>query len=198
MNILVIYAHPQNKNCFNHELSQTVKKSADKNGHMIEIRDLYHLEFNPVLSQKELVEPLASSDVVLEQEFIRQADMLVFIYPLWWGGMPAIMHGYLDRVFSYGFAYTSGSNGSVGLLTDKRVVVINTIGSSLQQYQQNGMIDALEIISNAGIFNFCGTSVEKFFHFAGISSVGGEERAQMLISLQDFFDQLGCATAKET
>lgn len=187
MNILIVYAHPQNPSSFNQQICNTIKTSAVQAGNAVEVRDLYALEFNPVLSAAELSAKQAPAEVIAEQEFICWADMLVFVYPLWWGGMPAIMHGYLDRIFSYGFAYTSGNNGSVGLLGDKRIVLINTIGANLQHYQQNGMINALETIANPGIFNFCGTKVEKFFHFAGIPSSSLESRQQMLADLQRFF-----------
>ena len=121
MNILIIYAHPQSPNSFNHAICETIKNSVEQAGHMVKVRDLYALEFNPVLSAVELSVKNAPVEVLIEQNFIHWADMLVFVYPLWWGGMPAIMHGYLDRVFSYGFAYTSGANGSVGLLNNKRI-----------------------------------------------------------------------------
>ncbi len=186
MNILIIYAHPQNPSSFNQQICATVKTSAGQAGHAIEVRDLYALEFNPVLAAAELSAKQPSADVLTEQEFIHWADMLVFIYPLWWGGMPAIMHGYLDRIFSYGFAYTSGTNGSVGLLGNKRIVLVNTIGARLEHYQQNGMINALETIANPGIFNFCGTSVEKFFHFTAIHSATPIERQQMLVELHEY------------
>jgi NAD(P)H dehydrogenase (quinone) len=104
--------------------------------------------------------------------------------------MPAIMRGYLDRVFSYGFAYTAGKNGTLGLFNHKRVVMVNTIGASSAQYSANGMLSALETIANPGIFNFCGTKVERFFHLAGIPSSSAAERQQMLADVHDFFRNL--------
>jgi NAD(P)H dehydrogenase (quinone) len=110
MNVLVIYAHPY-KQSFNHAIKETIVESVALGSNLVEVRDLYVLNFNPVLRAEELANSFNSGtvldDVAVEQEFIRWADMVVFVYPLWWAGMPAILRGYLDRVLSFGFAYLS-------------------------------------------------------------------------------------------
>lgn len=190
MNILVIYAHPSEKS-FNAVIKNALETAAINAGHDVHVRDLYQLNFNPVLSLAEL-RGAVPDDVVTEQNFIRQADMLVFVYPLWWAGMPAIMHGYMDRIFSYGFAYKANSDGTtLGLFNDKRVVLVNTIGCSADEYRENGMFQALETIGNRGIFNFCGTEVERFFHFAGIPGYTSEEERDIMVTeLTNYFTTL--------
>lgn len=190
MNILVVYAHPSEKS-FNAVLKDAITSSASASGHNVEVRDLYQLNFNPVLSMAEF-RGTVPADVTTEQDFIRQADMLVFVYPLWWAGMPAIMHGYMDRIFSYGFAYKANKDGTTsGLFNDKRIVLVNTIGCSREEYSNNGMFTALETIGNRGIFNFCGTEVERFFHFAGIPGyTSEEERNAMANELATYFREL--------
>ncbi|MBX9868053.1 MAG: NAD(P)H-dependent oxidoreductase [Burkholderiales bacterium] len=193
MNILVIYAHPYNQS-FNHAIKETIVMSANSTGNLVEVRDLYALDFDPVLCAEELVNSFKGNpvlaDVAIEQNYIRWADMVVFVYPLWWAGMPAILRGYLDRVLSFGFAYTADENGTTGLLGNKQIVMINTIGATQQDYEANGMLKALETIANPGIFNFCGTAVKKYFQFCAIPSSTPEERQMILSEVSEFFQSL--------
>ena len=62
------------------------------------------------------------------------------------GGMPAIARGYLDRVFSHGFAYLNTDKGPLGLLNKKRIIIINTVGATEQEYRNNTMTEALELV----------------------------------------------------
>ena len=193
MNILVIYAHPYNQS-FNHAIKETIVMSANSTGNLVEVRDLYALDFDPVLRAEELVNSFKGNpvlaDVAIEQNYIRWADMVVFVYPLWWAGMPAILRGYLDRVLSFGFAYTADENGTTGLLGDKQIIMINTIGATQHDYEANGMLKALETIANPGIFNFCGTAVKKYFQFCAIPSSTPEERQKILSEVSEFFQSL--------
>lgn len=193
MNILVIYAHPYNQS-FNHAIKETIVMSANSTGNLVEVRDLYALDFDPVLRAEELVNSFKGNpvlaDVAIEQNYIRWADMVVFVYPLWWAGMPAILRGYLDRVLSFGFAYAADENGTTGLLGDKQIVMINTIGATQQDYEANGMLKALETIANPGIFNFCGTAVKKYFQFCAIPFSTPEERQKILSEVSEFFQSL--------
>lgn len=192
MNILIIYAHPSTTS-LNYAIKNTIHDTLHLAGHNVVIRDLYALNFNPVLTSDELNMTFIGNqahDVIIEHEFIVKADKIIFIFPLWWGGMPAIMRGYLDRVLSYDFAYRSENGISVGLLKTKSVILINTIGSKENNYQQNGMTTALETIASHGIFNFCGAEVEKYFHFYDIHHTTLEERQAMLEQLNKYFSSL--------
>lgn len=193
MNILVIYAHPYNKS-FNHAIKESIINAAETAQHNVVVRDLYALNFNPVLSASELVNSFKGGevpeDVRIEQEHLAWAEAVVLVYPLWWAGMPAILRGYLDRIFSYGFAYTATDAGIVGLLGNKRIIMVNTIGAAEEVYQKNGMLNALETIANPGIFNFCGTSVEKYFHFCGIPDSTLTQRQEMLAEIYNYFSSI--------
>src|ERR1700750_3019483 len=107
MRHLIIYAHP-NENSLNNHLLQTVIESLKKAHHDLQIRDLNKIGFNPVFSLEDMQGQFAgkiADDVKTEQDYISWAEQITFIYPIWWTGMPAIIKGYIDRVFSYGFAY---------------------------------------------------------------------------------------------
>ncbi len=87
------------------------------------------MRFNPVLDRKDLsmlLEGQTAKEVEKEQRLVEEAQVIIFIYPIWWFGMPAIMKGYIDRVFVRGFAFAIEENGLKGLLTGKRVITRTT------------------------------------------------------------------------
>ncbi len=167
MKHLLIYAHP-NQNSLNHYFKQTVIDSLEKGGHEIEVRDLYELNFNPILSLEDMNgqrKGQVTDEVRQEQDFISWADHITFLYPIWWTGLPAIMKGYIDRVMSYGFAYRYDQGVQKGLLTGKQAVIINTHGKSNVEYESIGMDKALLLTSDKGIYTYCGLTVRKHFLF---------------------------------
>jgi len=137
-------------------------------GHETQIRDLYALNFDPVLSLEDLTNQakgVVSDDVRAEQEFITWADSIIFIYPIWWTGLPAILKGYIDMVFSYGFAYRYDQGVQKGLLAQKQTTIINTLGKSLDEYKAIGMDGALSLTSDMGVYNYCGLHINKHLYF---------------------------------
>lgn len=177
MRHLIIYAHP-NENSLNSCLLQTVIESLDKEHHDIQIRDLNKIGFNPVFSMEDMQRQFAgqiSDDIKTEQEYISRADQITFIYPIWWTGMPAIMKGYIDRVFSYGFAYRYDQGVQKGLLKGKKAVIINTHGKSHEEYERMGMDKALTLTSDNGIFLYSGFEIVQHFFFDRADKVSPEE-----------------------
>ncbi|SHH00728.1 NAD(P)H-dependent oxidoreductase [Chryseobacterium vrystaatense] len=177
MRHLIIYAHP-NENSLNSRLLQTVIESLDKEHHDIQIRDLNKIGFNPVFSMEDMQRQFAgqiSDDIKTEQEYISLADQITFIYPIWWTGMPAIMKGYIDRVFSYGFAYRYDQGVQKGLLKGKKAVIINTHGKSHEEYERMGMDKALTLTSDNGIFLYSGFEIVQHFFFDRADKVSPEE-----------------------
>ena len=120
MKHLIVVAHPSEES-FTLALARAYAAELELLGHSTTIYDLYRMGFNPVLAAHEL-EPVradnpVSGDVARAQEDIRDADVLTVIYPLWWLSMPAMMKGYVDRVFARGFAYESHGGIVHGLLS---------------------------------------------------------------------------------
>ncbi len=133
MNILIVYSHP-NLNSFCGALKDAFAEGAQNAGHDISLVDLYAENFQPVLPQSELAGEEISDAVKSHQEKVKRADVLVFVYPVWWFRAPAIFEGWIDRVFSVGFAFNFkqiiGNYGRpVGLLKGKQAIIINTYGS---------------------------------------------------------------------
>jgi NAD(P)H dehydrogenase (quinone) len=186
MNYLLIYAHPNPKS-FNSSLKDEVVthlKSQDKD---VSVRDLYQLNFNPALSGNDFAEFLQGkipADIQKEQESIRRADVLIFVYPVWWFNMPAVLKGYIDRVFSRGFAYDVVDGAIKGLLADKRVYIINTTGGEQEAYVRFGYQDAIKTTVDAGIFLFCGMTVVLHKYFYAVPTVTDAARKQMLSEIK--------------
>ena len=167
MKHLIIYAHP-NPESINHQLKETATKTLTANNHEVQVRDLYAIGFNPVLSLEDIAGQRAgtvSPDVKAEQEYIQWADCITFIYPIWWTGLPALLKGYIDRVFSYGFAYSYNKGVQMGLLKGKQAFIINTHGKSHAEYAASGMDKALILTSHNGIYTYCGLEVINHLFF---------------------------------
>lgn len=182
MKHLIIYTHP-NPNSFNHAILETVAGTARDAGDDVVIRDLYELNWEPVLGGSDLVSFKSGGipdDIRREQEFIRGADVITFIYPVWWAGMPALLKGYIDRVMSYGFAYQYGAAGPEGLLKGKRAVLFTTQGTPNEMYDASGMTSAMTMTSDTGIFTFCGIEVANHTFFGGVPTVDDATRKGML------------------
>ncbi|WFB69802.1 NAD(P)H-dependent oxidoreductase [Chryseobacterium sp. WX] len=167
MRHLIIYAHP-NENSLNHHLLNTVIETLQSHNEEIIVRDLYDIGFNPVLSLNDMQGQRMgklSDDVKTEQDHISWAEQITFIYPIWWTGLPAMMKGYIDRVFSYGFAYRYDQGIQKGLLKGKKTVIINTHGKSHEEYEKTGMDKALTLTSDNGIFVYSGLEIIRHFFF---------------------------------
>ena len=180
---LVVYAHPNPKS-FNHAILTAVGKRLGDLSKTYDVRELYALKFNPVLAGDDFAAIQSKKlpqDILTEQEYIRNAEALLFIYPIWWFGMPAILKGYIDRVFSYGFAYdVDPKEGLRGLLPEKDVVIINTTGGPEKNYKKIGFTDALKKTTDVGTFGLCGMKVVMHKYFYGVTTVSLEVRKAML------------------
>ena len=141
MKHLIVAAHPA-EDSFTMGLTRTYAAELEKLGHSQRTYDLYRMGFNPVLAASELVPVSAdhpvSADLVQAQDDIRAADALTVIYPLWWLSMPAMMKGYIDRVFARGFAYESHNGIVHGLLAGKKSVLITISGAPLPLLVKSG------------------------------------------------------------
>lgn len=184
MKQLIVYAHPHSKS-FCHAIKEIYADALQAQGKEVRVRDLYAEDFEPVLRYSELQQLCKgdemSEDLKIEQAFIKWADVITFIYPIWWTGMPAILKGYIDRVFSCGFAFRyDEEKGIIGLLTDKRVVIINTMGADKDTYLQSGMLTAMETVIDNGIFKMCEMDVVGHYFYGNLVARGDENRKKIL------------------
>ncbi|MFC5406351.1 NAD(P)H-dependent oxidoreductase [Cohnella soli] len=174
MKHLIVYAHPRPRS-FNRAIVDTVAESKRKEGHEVVVRDLYEIGFQPALGSTEMLGGV-EEDVSLEQSYVSWADHVTFIYPLWWMGMPAVLKGYVDRVFSYGFAHKYVDGVQTGLLKGKTAALIHTQNKSQEEYEASGMEQSMRLTIDKGIFEYCGFEVTRHFVFDSILSSTAEER----------------------
>jgi putative NADPH-quinone reductase len=135
MRVLVVYGHPDSTS-----LAAAVHERAvfalTASGHDVDVVDLYGEGFDPRLNEAEWSGAApARDDVVLSRHIVllQAAEALVFVYPTWWGGPPAMVKGWLDRVWVEGVAFrrVAGSNRPRARLTNiRRLVVVTTHGST--------------------------------------------------------------------
>lgn len=185
---LIVIAHPKPES-FNHAIKETVIAALEKENHLVKVRDLYALEFDPVLSKQELTNydshtDEVPADVKAEQEEILWADQLIFIYPTWWWSMPAILKGYFDRVFVPGFAFSVGEEGPNGLLIGKKAWIIQTTGSAKAYMEENQLEKMVKQPLEIGLFNFCGIEVTAHQILPAVAFVSEVERTAMLEQLK--------------
>lgn len=192
MKHLVIITHPNPKS-FSHAILDRFTAVLTGQGKEVKVRDLYASGFNPVLSTQDfeaIHNGTTLPDVQAEQELITWADVITFIYPIWWTGLPAILKGYIDRVLTYGFAYEATEHGIVGKLSSKRVVLLTPMGTPKEIYHEHGMLVALEQTMDVGIFRFCGVQNVTHHFFGGVPRVSAEEREKMLMEVRHIARQL--------
>ncbi|MCY8938263.1 NAD(P)H-dependent oxidoreductase [Peribacillus frigoritolerans] len=187
MKHLVVYAHPY-ADSLNHSIMETTVNALKKNGHEVVVRDLYALDFQPVLKPEDTAAMKAGKtpdDIKTEQEFIAEADVITFIYPIWWTGLPAILKGYVDRVFAFGFAYSAGPEGVIKLLKGKKGFIINTHGTPNEVYDEIGMTAGLKVTSDIGIWDFTGIEPVGHLLFGSIGYLDEEAYKGMLKKVED-------------
>ena len=113
------------------------------------------------------------------------ADIITFVYPVWWAGLPAMLKGYVDRVFANGFAFLMMKMRRVGLLKGKKAILFSTTGFPSDHYEQIGMHKSMKQTSDESIFEFCGIDVIQHVFFGAVPSSTEEERKQYLSEVEE-------------
>lgn len=216
MNVLIVFAHPEPQS-----LSASLRDAAitelQEQGHSVRVSDLYAQNWKaaadradfPAWSRDErlnisraskaaFADATLTDDVRAEQEKLLWADAVILQFPLWWYGMPAILKGWVDRVYAFGFAYGVGEHSDrrwgdrfgEGVFAGKRAMLVVTAGGWEDHYSPrgiNGPIDDLLFPINHGILYYPGFSVlppfvayrVDRFDDAGFSAVAGELKTRM-------------------
>ena len=188
MRISLILAHPD-PGSLNHAIAQVARQRLTGSDHLVRYHDLYAERFDPVLPGNEI-----DDDAVLppgvEQHCreIAAADGIVIVHPNWWGGPPAIMKGWIDRVLRPGVAYRfeegdSGEGVPVGLLKARAAIVFNT-SNTPRERELAAFGDPLERTWRDCIFGLCGVP---HFHrrmFETIITSTPEQRKQWLRAVE--------------
>ncbi len=182
MNTLIVFAHPDAAS-FNHALLEKVSQGLADAGHEVRVKNLYADNFNPILQGDELSQMqngITPARILSEQEDVLWADSLIFIYPLWWFGPPAILKGWFDSVLSYGFAFKHYEGDLCGLLNHSKALVLITAGSSEDWFKEQGAEGIIYRPVTQGTLEFCGVSNVSCNVFFNLSQKSDIERASIL------------------
>ena len=166
----IILAHPD-PDSFNAAVAHAYAKAVRAMGHKAVVRDLYALKFDPCLPIGEL--PWRdgygpATDVVAEREAVADADVFVFVYPFWFNAPPAILKGWVDRVFSMGFGFRPGRGGNAPGLEGRRLLTFSTSGAPEQWVQKTGALERLREGFDNHVAGVCGLRVVDHVHFGGV------------------------------
>jgi NAD(P)H dehydrogenase (quinone) len=214
---LIVFAHPD-PNSFTAALKNAAVTELEGAGVAVEVSDLYAMGFEAVAGPADVSERMntdgfnlaleqahalekgaLAEDIVREQDKVRAADLIIFQFPMWWYGMPAIMKGWVDRVLSYKFAYGVGQWWDQGLLRDKRAMLAITTGTPAGAYApdgRNGDIDRVLWPIEAGMLAICGLKVVPSFLAYGAPWIGDEGRAGQIAAYRKAVAGAGTAAPK--
>ena len=189
MKVSVILGHP-NRASFNHAIAAAVVEVLQAGNHNICFHDLYAEGFDPVLSGHELDEEVIDGELAQRHcAEIQEADGIVVIHPNWWGQPPAIMKGWIDRVFRHGIAYQfnegdSGGGVPRGLLKAITAIVFNT-SNTYPEREARVFGDPLELLWKKCIFQFCGVKNVERRMFRVIADSTPQDRAKWLAEARE-------------
>ncbi|MBC7354200.1 MAG: NAD(P)H-dependent oxidoreductase [Thermogutta sp.] len=179
MKVLVVLGHPR-VGSFCHAIATTAAQTLQEINHEVIYHDLYREKFDPLLPFEQI-----AKDAEIPAEIRRHCEQLqevggyVIVHPNWWGQPPAILKGWVDRVFRQGVAYDFTADGVKGLLAGKRALVFTTSNTprddELRLYG-----DPLENLWKNCIFGFCGLTNFRRRNFESIILSTHEQRVAWL------------------
>lgn len=164
MHALVVVAHPDPKS-LSHAVAAHIAEGVSASDNSYQIADLAAEGFDPRFTLADLAlhrrEAAPSDDVATEQARIDRADALVLVYPVYWWSMPGLLKGWIDRVFTNGWAYEESSSGKlVKRLGRLRVHLVAIGGADMRTYARHGYFGAMKTQIDHGMFGYCGATVQ--------------------------------------
>ncbi|MDE0640929.1 NAD(P)H-dependent oxidoreductase [Bacillus sp. CNPSo 3703] len=183
MNVLIIYTHPHH-NSLNGAFFKEILKGSEENPNVQEVRiiDLYQDKFDPVLifnEEKKRRDMHKDPEIQEYQEKIKWADNIVFVYPIWWGRPPAMLLGFIDRMFAANFAYRqTGGLLPEGLLKGKRAVCVSTMQGPTH-YPFFFLQNAHKMLMKRALLQYVGIKPVKFFEFGMMESPKGKHDVKL-------------------
>lgn len=188
--ILIINGHPDNES-FCHQLASSYLKGALQSGASCELMNLFDLRFDPVLHHGFRKRTDLEPDLLEAQQKIKEANHLVLVYPTWWGTYPALLKGFIDRVFlpKFAFKYRDNSPFWDKLLKGKTARLIVTMDSP-RWYNWLVYRNAGHISMKKAILEFCGIKPIKVTAFAPIKSSNDPQRNKWLITVEKLGQKL--------
>lgn len=189
--VTVIYAHPYTGS-FDHAILESVTAELSAKNSEYEVIDLYQDNFDPVYSNEEL--RLFSSGIAVDpkvkayQEKLKSSNVLIFIFPVWWYGLPAIVKGFIDKAMLNNFAYVDTNTGIKGLLSLDKCLTITTSKSPTWYLKYFGGNNIQKVFLNLTLKGV-GVKQTKWVNFGSIKQSNAQTR-------KDFLQKIRQAVAK--
>ncbi len=184
-NILIINGHP-NPDSFNFALAKSYKEGALKSGHQVDEIIIANLEFNPNLEFGYQKRTELEPDLLQAWEKVKKADHLVWVHPVWWGGLPAIMKGFIDRLFLPGLTFKPKPDSIWWdkLLTGKSARIITTMDQSGWYYRIFNHQPSVHQLKK-GTLEFCGVKPVRVSYIGVIKTSITQKREQWMKQMKE-------------
>jgi NAD(P)H dehydrogenase (quinone) len=172
----VIFAHPCQQS-FTASVAKAYAKACEALGHGVVQRDLYGIEFDPRLRLEEIPTNPAfqpGPDVMAEREMLKSCDVFALVYPLWLNSPPAILKGYLERVFGFGFAYGGDGHSYNPLLKGRKLISFSSSGAPTDWLKQKGSFGAMQNLFDDYFAELCGLASLQHVHFGSMRAGASE------------------------
>ncbi|MFW5695619.1 MAG: NAD(P)H-dependent oxidoreductase [Alkalispirochaeta sp.] len=185
MQVLVILCHP-NPGSLNHAAADRIAAALTEEGHAVHLHDLYQEHFQPVLENEEIARRFSFDDVfTAHARQLQEAAGVIFIYPDWWGMPPAMLKGWIDRLFRPGVAFDFQGEEfmpkeKVPMLGGTRALVINTTDETNPLSQE-----AMYALWRERVFGYVGITDVAFKTFYNVRESTRRARRTWLQELDD-------------
>jgi len=167
----VIVAHPR-LTSFTMSAARAYSEAVGKAGHDVILRDLYRMNFAPCLGAGEMPGTTGFApepDVVSERQLLADVGTFAFFYPLWMNAQPAMLKGYIDRVFGMGFAYGAGRGGNEPLLKGRKMISFTSSGAPTNWVVDTGAWSAIHKLFDEHFAAVCGLELIDHVHFGSLT-----------------------------
>jgi NAD(P)H dehydrogenase (quinone) len=179
----VILAHPK-PDSFCASMANRYATAIREMDQEVIVRDLYGMKFDPCLKAEEIPTPDGygtGADVGAERKLLDGVDVFAFVYPFWFNAPPAILKGYVDRVFGMGFGYEPITGGTTGLLYGRRLISFTSSGAPEDWVRHTGAMAALHTLFDKHLTDVTGMTIADHVHFGGITHVLTEEWVEKML-----------------
>lgn len=162
MHALIVAAHPEAQS-LTHSIAARIGAGLKEAGHSFEIANLATEGFDPRFMLADLAvhrrQAAQPADVAAEQARIERADTLVLVFPVYWWSMPALLKGWIDRVFSNGWAFDFKDGSVTKKLQHLTVHLVGLAGDDAASFDRHGYRESFRTQIDYGIFGYCGARV---------------------------------------
>ena len=177
------------ENSFSRSVVKAVGEGLDKKLKAYELIDLYGENFNPIMTaegEKLYCEGKPSDELVTKyQKILKDTDEIIFVFPIWWNNVPAMLKGFFDKVFIKEFAFTEENNRPKGLLTNIKSGLVITTSETDAAYIKNDLGNPIENTIIKATLEVAGMSNIKWIN----NNMASENKEEFLMEIENYFNK---------